>query len=891
MAETMNHSQPIRWGVLTCIALTLRLVAPALAAEGTPLTLTVGKSTTLPVTTSYRYHALSGDGKDLVDISHDRDTRQLRLVPKRVGATNLVILNQTGEQRIYTLSITAAREPAKQVKSALQQNPGTEEALTAARPAKSPKEQQIENAIKLPGVAVRVEGGTVILEGRVATQFEKDRADQVAQQHATIGVDNRLKVGTADTSPARPLVGGVPTLTISPTSPGAFGRQPVTTIQKMTITLGLAKIIETSTNILRMGFSNETVINATPVAPRHLVINGLKEGSASLYVFTERTLGDRVGAVKEYLVEVVAGEGQGATARLTPEVAKERIVKQINDPRITVEVDAGRDGKLIVALKGTVELEKDALFAEKVASFFTEHVNSNIRSTIPAIPPPVTESEALTRELQEYLGVETVRAQKVGNRIALIGELSLENLRSAQQYLAGRGQVLADRLKVQGAEQSNASLLPSKSQRYSDYDLLLMEGQLTDRDRRITERIRSLSGVSTFVVQRRGNRYFVLGRVRDMKEYDAVKGAIEVEAGFEPTQAGSASGGGGGGNYTGSGDPGGIVAATARRITQGQQAAQSAANAAGGAEGSDDDSAGGASGAYPFVNYLVIESGGVIRQVTIQANVIEISRTGTRDLGLQWGEQQIQQGGGGGTAQAVNPNPGTIAFIQNGAGGLVKSQVLVAQLKALQQRSQARLLSSPTTTVLDRGSSWIQVGGSFPISTVTSQGGSGTTQQSIQFIPFGVILVVRPVVTGDKVFLQVYADVSQPDFGQAVTFNGSRIPGLKQRKTQSTTMVGAGESLVIGGLIDSIDSKTVGGTPILRNIPILGSLFQSRGFQKGNTELAIILSPRIEEIPATSHDMNLAGRSHLPLNLPSVGGGVGGGGAGGGFGGGGGGGF
>ena len=209
---------------------------------------------------------------------------------------------------------------------------------------------------------------------------------------------------------------------------------------------------------------------------------------------------------------------------------------------------------------------------------------------------------------------------------------------------------------------------------------------------------------------------------------------------------------------------------------------------------------------------------------------------------------------------------GQITLGQNpgGSGGFQRFDPIIGQLKALQSRSLARILSSPNETTLDRSPAWIQVGGSFPIVTTTIGGGGGLATQNVSFVAFGIILTFRPEVTDDRhVVLQIHSEVSQPDFANGVTFQGARIPGIRQRAAETRLVLRPGESGVIGGLIDRNDSKAVTGIPILSNIPVLGALFKSRSFQKGETELMIFVTPTVEEVPASSGAMNEIGRAHV----------------------------
>ncbi len=117
---------------------------------------------------------------------------------------------------------------------------------------------------------------------------------------------------------------------------------------------------------------------------------------------------------------------------------------------------------------------------------------------------------------------------------------------------------------------------------------------------------------------------------------------------------------------------------------------------------------------------------------------------------------------------------------------------------------------------------------------------------SIEFKPFGVSLGFTPTVLADGVInLHVEPEVSSIDPSASITLNGLVIPGLQTRRASTVLELRDGESFALAGLIRKDFQTTVRQVPLLGSIPVIGALFRSSGFQKGETELVIVVTPRL----------------------------------------------
>ena len=171
-----------------------------------------------------------------------------------------------------------------------------------------------------------------------------------------------------------------------------------------------------------------------------------------------------------------------------------------------------------------------------------------------------------------------------------------------------------------------------------------------------------------------------------------------------------------------------------------------------------------------------------------------------------------------------------------------------AFLNALEREGLSKTLAEPTLVALSGERASFLAGGEFPVPVAQGgQGGGGGVQAiTVQFKPFGVSLGFTPTVLGDNLInLVVEPEVSSIDPSASVTVNGLSVPGLQTRRASTTVELRDGESFVLAGLLRTEFQTNVQQLPILGSIPIIGSLFRSTQFQKGETELLIVVTPRL----------------------------------------------
>jgi pilus assembly protein CpaC len=170
-------------------------------------------------------------------------------------------------------------------------------------------------------------------------------------------------------------------------------------------------------------------------------------------------------------------------------------------------------------------------------------------------------------------------------------------------------------------------------------------------------------------------------------------------------------------------------------------------------------------------------------------------------------------------------------------------------LNSLERKGLAKTLAEPTLLALSGERASFLAGGEFPVPVIQSSGsgtGNGGNAITVQFKPFGVSLGFTPTVLGDKVInLVVEPEVSSIDPSASITVNGLVVPGLQTRRASTTIELRDGESFAIAGLLRRDFATTIRQLPVLGSIPIIGSLFRSSSFQKGETELLIVVTPHL----------------------------------------------
>jgi pilus assembly protein CpaC len=243
-------------------------------------------------------------------------------------------------------------------------------------------------------------------------------------------------------------------------------------------------------------------------------------------------------------------------------------------------------------------------------------------------------------------------------------------------------------------------------------------------------------------------------------------------------------------------------------------------------------------------------------QVNLHVRVAEMTRSLTRELGINWsaaGQLGSEALMGVSTSNLISTVAGVGASQASVAlGGAKKGWSLDAVIDALSQDQLVHVLAEPNLTAISGQPASFLVGGEFPIPVATTQAtGNNNGTFSIDFKQYGISLAFVPtVLSHGRISLHVRPEVSQLDKANGVTsYVGGNItlsiPALTVRRADTTVELGSGQSFAIAGLLSDQTTQIVQATPGLGDIPILGPLFRSDSFLRQQTELVIIVTPYI----------------------------------------------
>jgi pilus assembly protein CpaC len=169
---------------------------------------------------------------------------------------------------------------------------------------------------------------------------------------------------------------------------------------------------------------------------------------------------------------------------------------------------------------------------------------------------------------------------------------------------------------------------------------------------------------------------------------------------------------------------------------------------------------------------------------------------------------------------------------------------LGATIQDLESRNVLQILAEPNLLALNGQKANFLAGGEFPFPVV--QGGANVGAVTIQFRPFGVKLDFTAFVGPDRVIrMHIAPEVSTLDFTQAVTISGFTVPALSTRRAETEIELKDGQSFGIAGLLDNRATVQLSKIPGIGDIPILGNFFRSRSINRSDSELLVMVTPRI----------------------------------------------
>ena len=227
---------------------------------------------------------------------------------------------------------------------------------------------------------------------------------------------------------------------------------------------------------------------------------------------------------------------------------------------------------------------------------------------------------------------------------------------------------------------------------------------------------------------------------------------------------------------------------------------------------------------------------GQSQQVMLEVRFLEASRNAVREIGF---------------GNTINANDVVVGTESGTVSGLLEKTLAVftnvggenidIRLRALEEKGVIRTLAEPNLVALSGDTASFLAGGEFPIPVA-----SRDNEVTVEFKKFGVSLDFTPTVLGDGlVNLRVRPEVSALDRGNGIRASNIDIPGISVRRADTTVELHDGQAFAIAGLLQNNYSNDVRQTPWIGNVPVLGALFSSKRYQRNETELVIIVTPRL----------------------------------------------
>ncbi|MCP9340375.1 type IV pilus secretin PilQ [Stutzerimonas xanthomarina] len=255
-----------------------------------------------------------------------------------------------------------------------------------------------------------------------------------------------------------------------------------------------------------------------------------------------------------------------------------------------------------------------------------------------------------------------------------------------------------------------------------------------------------------------------------------------------------------------------------------------------------------------------------VRQVMIEARIVEANVDYDKSLGVRWGgnlwagDKWNAWGKGGnlgvedgdegqvGRFPGIRETPLNSPFVDMGAigatsgiglGFVTNNAILDLQLSAMEKTGNGEVVSQPKVVTADKETAKILKGSEVPYQEASSSGATSTS-----FKEAALSLEVTPQITPDnRIIMEVKVTKDEPDFSQAASTGG--IPSIRKNEVNAKVLVTDGETIVIGGVFSNTQSKSVDKVPFLGDLPFVGRVFRRDLVQDRKSELLVFITPRI----------------------------------------------
>ncbi|MEZ1317264.1 type IV pilus secretin PilQ [Pseudomonas fluorescens] len=256
-----------------------------------------------------------------------------------------------------------------------------------------------------------------------------------------------------------------------------------------------------------------------------------------------------------------------------------------------------------------------------------------------------------------------------------------------------------------------------------------------------------------------------------------------------------------------------------------------------------------------------------VRQVMIEARIVEANVDYDKSLGVRWGGSVQNKGNwntsgvsNGANASSTIGTPGSTStnspFVDMGTSAntsgigiafITDNVLLDLELTAMEKTGNGEIVSQPKVVTSDKETAKILKGTEIPYQEAASSGAT-----SVSFKEASLSLEVTPQITPDnRIIMEVKVTKDEPDYLNKV----QDVPPIKKNEVNAKVLVNDGETIVIGGVFSNTQSKVVDKVPFLGDVPYLGRLFRRDVVSEKKSELLVFLTPRImnNQAIAVSH--------------------------------------
>jgi len=243
-----------------------------------------------------------------------------------------------------------------------------------------------------------------------------------------------------------------------------------------------------------------------------------------------------------------------------------------------------------------------------------------------------------------------------------------------------------------------------------------------------------------------------------------------------------------------------------------------------------------------------------LRQVLIEARIVEANDNFSRHLGVKLGFARVRApaawatGAGDAPLSGATPQRDLVAGVNlpvaaphGNIAALFRanaSALIALELQAMQAQNQGQVISSPRLLTADQAEASIEEGSEIPYTHISTRGATSTS-----FKKAALSLKVRPQVAADHRSLWIEIEISKdsPNFRQQV----GGAPSVDTKRIHTRVQVENGGTVVLGGIFIEEQSQLLSQVPGLGEVPLLGALFRSRQTQHQRRELLVFITPRI----------------------------------------------